>query len=145
MTRKARSMKIFFDGGCRPNPGPIEVAVVVRGRVLFFDDLGEGGSGDAEWLALCCALEVAQELGDVVFDLVGDSRNVIDQASGAALCRSRSSRDHRAVYAAAAARLPPRRLRWMPRQQNLAGIALARRHNNAGLFDFEAMQPLPWL
>ena len=145
MTRKTRPLKIFFDGGCRPNPGPIEVAVVVRGRVLFFDDLGKGSSGDAEWLALCCALEVAQELGDVVFDLVGDGRNVIDQASGAAPCRSRSSRDHRARYEAAAARFPPRRLRWMPRQQNLAGIALARRHNNAGLFGFEAMQPLPWL
>ena len=123
------TLKIFFDGGCRPNPGKIEVAVVARGQTWFFDDLGEGSSGDAEWLALCRALEIAQSLDRPAFDLVGDSRSVIDQATGAMPCRSISARNHRDRYEAAAAALPPRRLRWIPRQQNLAGIALSRRRS----------------
>lgn len=131
MTRIIQPLKVFFDGGCRPNPGLIEVAIVARGQTRYFDDLGPGTSSDAEWLALCLSLEVAHALAEPIFDLVGDSRSVIDQASGAAPCRSLSDRKHRARYEDAAAALPPRRLRWVPRQQNLAGIALARRHQFA--------------
>ncbi|URD60929.1 reverse transcriptase-like protein [Sphingomonas sp. KRR8] len=122
-------LKIYFDGGCRPNPGRMEAAVVVRGQVHFFDDLGVGSSSDAEWLALCHALEVAQASGEPLFDLVGDSRGVIGQASGAMPCRTPAARLHRGRFLAAASTLPPRRLRWIPRQQNLAGIALARRRD----------------
>lgn len=127
-------LKIFFDGGARPNPGPIEVAVVARGQVHFFDDLGPGSSGDAEWLALCCALEVARGLGVSTFDLLGDSRSVIGQATGALPCRTPSARDHLARFTAAVAAAeaaPPRRIRWVPRQQNLAGIALDQRRQRA--------------
>jgi ribonuclease HI len=131
VTRRNQPLKIFYDGGCRPNPGRIEVAVVACGQTRFFDNLGEGSSSDAEWLALCLALEVAQSLAEPIFDLVGDSRSVVEQASGAAPCRSLAACHHRARYEAAAAAWPPRRLRWIPRQQNLAGIALTRRHNCA--------------
>lgn len=127
-SRFSRPLRIFFDGGCRPNPGRIEVAVVAGGAVHFFDELGEGSSGDAEWLAICCALEVAHSLGVPAFDLLGDSRGVIEQASGAAPCRTPAARCHLARFHAAAAPALPRRLRWIPRNQNLAGIALARRH-----------------
>jgi ribonuclease HI len=122
-----RPLKIFFDGGCRPNPGRIEVAVVARGEVHIFDDLGEGSNGDAEWLALCLAAELAADLGARSFDLLGDSRSIIDQASGASPSRGEQARRYRARFDAAAALIPPRRLRWIPRQQNLAGIALDRR------------------
>jgi ribonuclease HI len=124
-------LKVFFDGGCRPNPGPIEVAVVARGRMRFFDDVGTGSSNDAEWAALCLALEVAQALGEKDFDLVGDSRGIIEQASGAAVCRRPSARVHLARYQALCVVAAPRRLRWTPRQQNPAGLALARRQNLA--------------
>lgn len=120
-------LKIFFDGGCRPNPGPLEVAVVARGRTWFFDDLGEGSSSDAEWLALCLALEVARELAAPVFDLVGDSRSIIEQANGVVPCRGDAARNYHIRFEDAAAGLPPRRVRWIARQQNLAGIALSRR------------------
>ncbi|WP_114228196.1 MULTISPECIES: ribonuclease HI [Sphingomonas] len=129
---RTKPLKVWFDGGCRPNPGRIEVAVVARGAVTFLDDLGEGGSGDAEWLALGEALKVAQGLGVASFDLVGDSRSVIEQASGAAPCRTAAARAHRARFLAACEKQPPRRLRWTPRAQNLAGIALDRRRNGAG-------------
>jgi ribonuclease HI len=128
--RPGRRLKVFFDGGCRPNPGRIEVAVVARGVTYFFDDLGEGTSNDAEWLALRAALRVAQSLGEGPFELIGDCANVIDQANGAAKCRSASAVEHVARYAEEAAVAPPARVRWIARSQNLAGIALARRHEN---------------
>lgn len=130
-TRRPSPLKIFFDGGARPNPGRIEVAVVARGVAYFFDDCGEGSSGEAEWLALCIALELAPSLGGSSFDLVGDSRSIIDQASGAAPCRTPVARRYFARFTAATAAAPPRRLRWTPRHQNLAGIALDRRRSGA--------------
>ena len=121
-------LKLFFDGGCRPNPGRIEVAVVARGVSYLFDDLGEGSNTDAEWLALIMALELAQKLGEPHFILLGDARVVIDHASGVVKCRSLASQAHRARFASLAAKCPPKRIRWIARAQNLAGIALAARH-----------------
>ena len=122
-----RRLKIYFDGGCRPNPGVMEVAVVMRGATHFFDNLGCGTSSDAEWVALRLALRLAQSLGEPDFDLIGDSLEVIQQASGSSRCHSIAAADHRAKYEECAASGRPRRLIWTPRQQNLAGIALARR------------------
>jgi ribonuclease HI len=126
---RTRRLKVYFDGGCRPNPGKIEVAVVARGVTYYFDDMGCGTSTDAEWLALKAALTVAQRLGKADFDLIGDSAEVIAQASGASKCRSRSALDHLARFAELAAVGGPRRLVWTPRNQNLAGIALASRRS----------------
>ena len=124
-------LKIFFDGGCRPNPGPIEAAVVARGVSHFFDDLGSGTSHDAEWLALLTALRLGQSLGEPEFDLIGDCANVIAQANGLARCRTGAAAEHYARFRETAAAAPPRRIRWIPRTQNLAGIALARRRSGA--------------
>jgi ribonuclease HI len=122
-----RRLKIFFDGGCRPNPGRIEVAVMARGVCHHFDELGSGTSSDAEWLALGLALRLGQSLGERDFELIGDCANVIAQANGSARCRSRAAAGHRARFLESAASNPPKRVRWIPRTQNLAGIALARR------------------
>ena len=123
-----RRLKIYFDGGCRPNPGRIEVAVVARGTTHFFDDLGCGTSSDAEWLALCLALEVAQSLGEPEFDLIGDSLDIVRRASGASRPGTDAAAAHLARYQDAAAKGRPRRVKWVQRGQNLAGIALAARH-----------------
>ena len=72
--------KVYFDGGCRPNPGPIEAAVVIRGKVHLLDGLGSGSSQDAEWLALIGAARLVRELGLGSCALVGDSRKVIAAA-----------------------------------------------------------------
>lgn len=126
-TVRSRRLKVYFDGGCRPNPGVIEVVVVVRGTAHFFDDLGTGTNTDAEWLALRMALQVAQSLGEADFDLIGDSLEVVRLASGACRPGSDTAAAHLARYEADAAHGRPRRIRWTPRTQNLAGIALARR------------------
>lgn len=123
-----RKLKVFCDGGCRPNPGRIEVAVVARGVAYVFDDLGQGTSTDAEWLALIKALEVAQMLGEVPFELIGDAVAVINQANGVSKCRGAAMQAHRGRFAALAADAPPARIRWISRTQNLAGIVLAARH-----------------
>lgn len=120
--------KIYFDGGCRPNPGAMETAVVVRGAVHHRGDLGGGDNSDAEWLALLHALEIARELGVADVVLLGDSALVIGQAGGIAACRSARFAQYLAAYRTAAAGFDRVRLRRIGRAQNLAGIALERLH-----------------
>ncbi|MBT0669094.1 reverse transcriptase-like protein [Novosphingobium profundi] len=122
-----RRVKIYFDGGCRPNPGRMEAAVVVRGVVHLFEDMGQGGSFEAEWLALLHAARLAREsnLGEVV--LLGDARAVIGEAQRA-LAGDPGSGPYAARLCELAQDGPRLRPRWIKREQNLAGIALARRH-----------------
>ena len=122
-----RRVKVFFDGGCRPNPGPIEAAVVIRGTAHVFDDLGTGSNRDAEWLALLRALELAQAQDLREVELIGDAIEIVRQAD-AALRTGRAAPGHAATFLALAAKAPPARVRWIKRAQNLAGIALAARH-----------------
>lgn len=122
-----KRLKVYFDGGCRPNPGPIEVAAVIRGVAHLRLDLGHGTHNDAEWLALIHALGVAQASGAQAFDLIGDAAMVVDQANGAGSCPL-ALRHHLEAFRAMAAAHPPARIRWIGRAQNLAGIALAARH-----------------
>jgi ribonuclease HI len=122
-----RRTKVFFDGGCRPNPGRIEVAVVVRGVEHLFHDLGSGTSRDAEWLALIAALRLSQDLGLHDAELTGDAADVVRQAN-LVLSTNLAESGHAAAFKALAASGPPARIRWTKRQQNLAGIALARQH-----------------
>jgi ribonuclease HI len=125
---QSRRLRIFFDGGCRPNPGRIEVAAVARGIAHVRDDLGVGTNTEAEWLALIHALEVAQALGERDFELVGDATTVIDQANGLAKCRSEALQTHLEQFRKLALRGFPARIRRIGRAQNLAGIILAARH-----------------
>lgn len=120
-------MKLFFDGGCRPAPIGMEVALVIGGRTILHRDLGMGTSMEAEWLALIAAVRLATEraLHDVV--LLGDAAAVIAQARGEVRCPPAFA-GHRATFDALP-RPPGRlRLRYIRRSQNLAGIALAGLH-----------------
>ncbi|TCQ04597.1 MULTISPECIES: ribonuclease HI family protein [Sphingomonas] len=123
-----QSTKLFFDGGCRPNPGPIECAVVRKGVIHYRHDLGDGSNNDAEWLAAIHALEVAVQSGDRDITLLGDSTLVVTQANGTARCRSPELEAHRARFAELASDFDRLRIRHIGRTQNLAGIALARLH-----------------
>lgn len=122
MVAGALSTKVYFDGGCRPNPGAIRVAAVLRGAVHLRSDLGAGSSGDAEWRALLHALDVAIAAGERDVVLLGDSASVIDQANGTA--RFRGPAACRARFAELSARFDRLRFRRIKRTQNLAGIAL---------------------
>jgi ribonuclease HI len=119
-------LKIFFDGGCRPNPGAMEIAVVAGGETHVLRELGRGTSLDAEWLALIHALRIGRETG-TDFVLLGDAADVVRQANGALKARG-EARAHLAAFIALAAGAEPPRIRHITRSQNLAGIALARLH-----------------
>jgi ribonuclease HI len=87
-------------------------------------DLGEGSSGDAEWLALLHALEVASAAGETDLLLLGDSASVIAQAKGIAKPRVALSLQQR--FTDLTSRFDRVRFRRIKRNQNLAGIALER-------------------
>jgi ribonuclease HI len=123
----ARRTKIYFDGGCRPNPGSIEIAVVTGGVAIIECDIGIGTSLDAEWLALIAALSLARDRGLADFVLLGDAASVIAQARGAAPARGSAAR-HLAAFRERVGDGALPHIRHVGRAQNLAGIALAKRH-----------------
>ena len=115
--------KVYFDGGCRPNPGAIETAVVALGILHHRTAAGHGSSELAEWTALLDAVDVARALGIRDLLLLGDSAGVVDQANGkagrgdgAAACRAR--------FLDQLGHFERVRVRHIKRSQNLAGIAL---------------------
>ena len=123
--KNAQPLKLFFDGGCRPNPGLMETAVAARGKVWHRPAIGHGTNDEAEWQALLDALDVARELGAADIVLLGDSALVVAQSGG----KQKPS----PAFAALHARYLERRtaftrvrIRRIKRAQNLAGIALAK-------------------
>lgn len=125
-----RSVKIYFDGGCRPNPGSMEIAVVARGVLYHKAAIGDGTNNDAEWLALLYAADVAVLLNerDVIF--IGDAAMVVNQANGATKCRSPQLQQHVDAFMAFKKNFEYVRVRHIGRAQNLAGIALAKLAQN---------------
>jgi ribonuclease HI len=121
-------MKLFFDGGSRPKPTGMELAVVVGGQSFIERDLGTGTSMDAEWLALIAAMRRAHELGIADPVLLGDATAVIAQANGVVRCPPSCLRHLQAFrnMPSPAGRV---RIRYIKRSQNLAGIALAALHD----------------
>lgn len=119
--------KIYFDGGARPNPGPMEIAVVCGGAVHIERDIGIGGSLDAEWLALIAALRLARARGIEDFVLLGDAAAVVAQATGTVRARGAAAQ-HLLAFRETTGDGPAPRVRHIGRAQNLAGIALARLH-----------------
>lgn len=128
-------MKIYFDGGCRPNPGAMETAVVARGKLSHRRDVGYGTSEQAEWLALLDALALAQRLGERAPLLLGDSAGVVAQANGNARSRSPAARASRLAFEQMASEFDRVRVRRIKRAQNLAGIALGMIRQGRGIGD----------
>ena len=125
---RTSGLKIFFDGGCRPNPGQMETAVVARGMTYHRPNCGIGTNNDAEWLALIHAAEVALSIGALDVVMLGDSALVVGQANGQSKCRSAQFEAHLEKFQKLTADFNRLRIRKIPRNQNLAGIALAKTH-----------------
>ena len=121
-------MTLYFDGGARPNPGRMEIAVVTGGRSHIRDDVGEGDNCTAEWLALRYAVDlaIAAKAQDVLF--VGDARTIVEQALGHWKCRSPHLQAHLAAYREAVAAFARVHVKHVGRSKNLAGYALSQRH-----------------
>ncbi len=119
-------LRIFFDGGARPNPGRMEIAAVARGVDYVQRDVGTGSGEAAEWLALLHAARIAKGLGATDVEFVGDAAAIVDRASGRAKCRTAVQRERLAAFEAIADGFAKVRVRRVARAKNLAGIALAR-------------------
>lgn len=120
-------VKVFFDGGCRPNPGKMEIAVVALGQATVLPNVGYGTSSDAEWLALIHALTLANSLRSPHFILLGDAADVVAKANGIVKCRGTDAH-HLERFRDIATSLYAPRVRYIKRSQNFAGIALAKLH-----------------
>jgi ribonuclease HI len=105
----------------------MEIAVVAAGKTIILSDVGQGTGADAEWLALIHALEVALALGLSDFVLIGDAADIVAKANGALKCRG-SALHHLERFRALTPTGTRPRVRHIRRSQNLAGIALAKRH-----------------
>ena len=122
--------KDLFDGS-RTNDGKQEG---VRGRAKWTpsDTVTVNLIGYYSHLqAHCCTGEPINPLGPGGIELIGDAVEVIRQANRALVTGQTVKgpmRDHAATFLALAAKAAPARIRWIKREQNLAGIALAARH-----------------
>ena len=120
-------MKVFFDGGSRPHPTGMELAVVMGGRTIIKRDLGSGTAMDAEWLALIEAMGLAHQHGLIDPVLLGDAAAVIAQAEGSVRCPP-AYLHHMQAFRALPLPAGRVRIRYVKRTKNLAGIALAGLH-----------------
>ncbi len=123
---RTATIKIYFDGGCRPNPGQMETAVVARGITYHQPDCGIGDNNDAEWLALIHAMQIARSIGPRDVVILGDSAFVVARANGHAKCRSAPSQSYLETFRVLVADFKLIKIRKIARTQNLAGIALAK-------------------
>lgn len=123
--------KLYFDGGCRPNPGQMETAVVTLGKLYYRPNVGRGSSELAEWHALLDAVEVARSLGLRDLILLGDALAVIRQSGIRAPRGSDDSHACREAFIARSQDFDRVRVRHIKRTQNLAGIALGQLRQNA--------------
>jgi ribonuclease HI len=85
--RYGPEIKIYFDGGCSPNPGRMSSCIVIcrdneKPQALTMKDLGQGTNNVAEWSALIWAVIWAKDNGVQKAVIFGDSQLVINQASG---------------------------------------------------------------
>jgi ribonuclease HI len=121
-------MKIYFDGGSKPNPGKMEAGIVMvhddgYRQPIKDDRLGMGTNNVAEWTALIWAMTWAEQQGWSHIEIFGDSQLIINQAQGNwrikqpefVPFRDEFQRLQRTVKAT---------LTYVPRAQNLAGIYL---------------------
>ena len=78
-------IKIYFDGGCKPNPGKMEICVIIDNNGVLEPhvnlEIGDGTNNLAEWAALVWAASIAAERGYTSVTFYGDSNNIVNQAN----------------------------------------------------------------
>lgn len=124
--------KIYFDGGCKPNPGMMEVCiVVVDGRhepvPHVVPKLGHGTNNIAEWSALLWAMSWAVENGWRDCEVIGDSKLVVSQAAGRWKINNAEFHSFKANFDAMQSQLGVT-LKHVLRNKNLAGRHLDKIH-----------------
>ncbi|MCE3261495.1 MAG: ribonuclease family protein [Pseudoduganella sp.] len=128
--------RAWFDGSAHPNPGRIGIGVLLSGpageRVEISRRAGQGSSGDAEYLALIAALEMAVELGVPELLVYGDSQVVVQDVLLAPQAGAKALQEHRARVAQLMAALALVHVRWVPRHRNGEADRLSQQAVHAG-------------
>jgi ribonuclease HI len=116
-------IEVYFDGGCKPNPGMMEIAVVIAGEtnLTFHDRLGMGTNNQAEWLSLLAAMIwlIDKEIREATF--IGDSALVVNQANGTWKCNHPDLRKHLDEFKVLRRHFDQIKLKHVLRDKNLAG------------------------
>ena len=115
---------MYFDGGCTPNPGMMEVCVVIDDKAHHQTQIGKGTNNQAEWLSLLWGLELAVKAGITDVEIRGDSMLVVNQANGVWQCRDAHLKTFLAEYHQLRKKFNRVNLVHVRRAQNLAGIAI---------------------
>ena len=124
--------KIYFDGGCKPNPGMMEVCIVVVDGPNppvphVVANLGRGTNNIAEWSALLWAMSYAVENGWREIEVIGDSKLVVSQAAGRWQIKNSEFHSFKSNFDALQSKADVR-LRHVLRNKNLAGKHLDKIH-----------------
>ena len=115
-------MILYFDGGCRPNPGKMEVAVVSeKNDIRLHDFVGYGTNNEAEWIGLLWAVGIALENGAQEVNIFGDSSLVVNQANGLWKVKNESLRKYHSEFLIMKDGIKSLNLSYVPRNMNLAG------------------------
>lgn len=117
-------MEIYFDGGCKPNPGNMSICVAVLGEKITFhkhDELGYGTNNVAEWAALLLAAQLIVENDIIDAEIKGDSQLVCKQAAGEWKIKDAFLEKYFKAYKQI---LGTRKVKisWVPRNENIAGV-----------------------
>lgn len=117
------TMKIYFDGGCKPNPGKMEIAVVIDGAppLSFHERLAHGTNNEAEWIALLWAMEIALAYQHKKTTFVGDSNLVVNQALGLWRVKHAPLLPYLAEFQLLREKFSRVQLEFVRREHNLAG------------------------
>lgn len=120
-TKESQTNRLYFDGGCSPNPGQMRVCIILNG-VASMSKLNHGTNNLAEWTALLWGLSVAIDQRITELDVYGDSQLIVNQANGSWRCKNVDLQPFKSEYDRLRRRFTTLTLRWVPRATNLAGI-----------------------
>lgn len=121
---------LWFDGACSGNPGPMGGGAVleIKGhRTEHLVSLGIGTNNEAEYGGLIAGLRAALAAGVTDVTVHGDSQLILRQLEGRYQVKAANLRPFYETARALLARFVTHRLVWVPRDDNGAADAAARR------------------
>jgi len=138
------SIKIFFDGGSRGNPGPAAGAAYTdwqggQERALFLEF---ATNNEAEYHGFLLAIELARSLQLPNPTFLGDSKLVVMQVSGEWQAKHPSMQQLKERALEALRSLPRWRIEWIPREKNSEADRIANEEMNRRM-GIQPMESVP--
>lgn len=118
---------VFFDGGCKPNPGKMEVGIVfIEGKETseIHRYHKHGTNNEAEWISFLLGVKLAQAKGVEKLTVYGDSSIVVNQANGTWKCKSENLIPYLEKFKLLKDSFTELEIKFIRRDKNLAGIMI---------------------